>query len=67
MKRSEALLKIKDVLDSLDEVCTNKLKADVILTQLEGAGMSPPVITKFITSQFMEKEVTSQEWENETV
>ena len=48
MKRTDILKRMTLLLDNLDGVCTNKLKSDALLTELERYGMLPPLTTKLI-------------------
>jgi hypothetical protein len=66
MTKKEAIFKIKNVLDNLDNVCTNKLKAEAVLNELTKIGMVPPKITKLKkdTENFLEYFDHVNEWED---
>ena len=46
MTKKEAVYKIKSILDNLSGVCTNKLKAEAVLNELERVGFQPPAVKK---------------------
>lgn len=64
MKKNEALNKITDVLDNLSGVCTNRLKAESVLFELQKLGMLPPLVTKLKKYSVNHEEVVDvNEWE----
>lgn len=46
MKKSELVYKIKSLLDNLEGVCSNSIKATTIVSEIEKVGMTPPETTK---------------------
>lgn len=75
MKRSQVVNKIKSILDNLNSVqMSNKLKSDIILTELENLGIILPpehtLLRKYTsgegaTIQYHEYYETLTEWEKE--
>lgn len=68
MTKPEAIYKIKNILNNLENVCTNKLKAEAILNELERSGMQPPAVQKLKKyedgGRLMESVETVNEWED---
>lgn len=68
MKRAEVLDKIKAILNNLQEGCSNNLKAQAILLEIESLGMMPPrVETKVSTWSkhgFMHEIAYTYKWED---
>jgi len=68
MKKEEALKRIETVITQLEGICTNKLIAQMIMTELEFLGMLPPKISKvkkYTTNGNMFESIEyTNEWEN---
>lgn len=66
MKRSEALYKIRTILDNLENICTNHLRSQAILNELERSGMLPPKAVKLkkYKETMMELIENVNEWED---
>jgi hypothetical protein len=66
VRKKEVIYKIKSILDNLDNVCTNQLRAEVILAELDRVGMLPPSVPKVVKHhKNLELIENVHEWENE--
>lgn len=69
MERKDVVLKIKNILDNLEGVCSTKLQGEAILNELERVGMLPPSTKKLkkyeTDGRLMEIVEIVNEWENE--
>lgn len=63
MKRQTMVLTIKNMLDHLEDIYSNELKAEYLLYELEKLGIRPPVTVKIIKSLVEEKVITIESWE----
>lgn len=46
LKKTEAIYKVKSILDNLNGICTTNLQAEAIINELERVGMKPPQVQK---------------------
>lgn len=66
MKRSEAVNKIASILTNLENICSNKIKSEVILDELERLGLSPPEYKTTVKNGWeSEYKISLREWEKE--
>lgn len=63
MKRQTMVLTIKNMLDHLEDIYSNELKAEYLLYELEKLGIRPPVTVQITKSLVEEKIVNIESWE----